>query len=443
MTTAESRTSITLYRSGNAAGDDGPTGFLPPGKHRRSGFTDAFLVKHGAAPGSTIVMTANGYMTEDAWVEMAPAMAAGIRKMPVICDHPEWWVVKIIDGFGPHTSSLKAMEIYAEHKTMLLKEEADTSHVCQSYDQEVAKADKRSMRTSLAFLRKTTEICKGVIDGWQLVHVGLAAVRELEAESWIYSFKKVNLHPHFRVSFAQWCERISHFLQGGQSFKQEVVQDGYALLPSFWHGMLPEQKQRAALIFASHGNSYSVACVQELTGAKGVVQLDQMQNLRVCLELASEDPSHLERGVPELAARTVPTDVSSVQESIDVHNGLVSFQLHPKKADGTQLYSGMDKFEHLVKMARRTTPSGVELSPSACLGCEYTEEQQTLSTRQQSSSPCRRSWLPSMVRPPKSRWQSASLTRLVMCAVHVAGLTTRPSSRSYRISWNSHSLWVR
>ena len=204
VATAGSRVSITLYRSGSAAGCDGPTGFLPPGVRRKTGYDEAFLIKHGAALGSTLVMTPTGYMTEEAWVEIAPSIAAGIRQMPVIRDNPDWWVLKVIDGFGPHTSSEKAMAIYMEHKIVLVKEEGDTSHACQvkmnvqcnacahahalahvyapstsrsrlhphppsraltlprapspllpwpcaqAYDQEVAKADKRSMRDALS-----------------------------------------------------------------------------------------------------------------------------------------------------------------------------------------------------------------------------------------------------------------------------------------------------
>eukprot|EP00966_Prymnesium_polylepis_P311659 7201433-Prymnesium_polylepis.1 len=163
--TADSRTSVTLYRLGNCAGDDGPTGFLPPGHRRKPAYTDEFLVKHGASPGSCIVMTKTGYMTEEAWVEMAPKMVTGIRAMPVVKDMPNWWVLKIIDGFGPHTSSEKAMQIYWDAKILLLKEEADSSHINQSYDQEVAKTDKRSMRGALSFLRSSSaSVTKNVID---------------------------------------------------------------------------------------------------------------------------------------------------------------------------------------------------------------------------------------------------------------------------------------
>ena len=129
------RTGTTIYRAGSSAGATAPTSCLPPGQRRRAGYTDEFLIKHGAPTGSMIVMTPTGYMTEEAWLEMAPGMSDGIRQMPVISSMPEWWCLKIIEGFDPHTSSEKAMQIYADHKILLLTEEGDSSHVNQSYDQ--------------------------------------------------------------------------------------------------------------------------------------------------------------------------------------------------------------------------------------------------------------------------------------------------------------------
>ena len=104
-------------------------------------------------------------MTEEAWVEMAEATAEGIRAMPVICDNPDWWVVKIIDGFGPHTCYPEAMEIYAKQNYLLVKEEGDTSRVFQAHDQKVAKDDKATMRACLSFLRQNSDICNGNLDG--------------------------------------------------------------------------------------------------------------------------------------------------------------------------------------------------------------------------------------------------------------------------------------
>ena len=51
------------------------------GKRIKTGFTDKFLCENGAAEGSTVCMTDNGYMTEAAWIEISPKMAAGIRKV--------------------------------------------------------------------------------------------------------------------------------------------------------------------------------------------------------------------------------------------------------------------------------------------------------------------------------------------------------------------------
>ena len=197
-------------------------------------------------------------------MELAPKMASGIREMPVIRDCPHWWVVKIIDGFGPHTSSLEAMEIYADARILLLKEEGDTSHVNQAYDQQVAKDDKCTMRQCLSYLRQSEKLSKSIISGWDLIHVGLAAVRELSPDSWVKSFMRVNLHPKHRVAFPEWCVRISHFLEGGESFKPEtVLLDTYSLLPAFWLGMQAAEKKRCAEIIESHDKEYTVACVRQ------------------------------------------------------------------------------------------------------------------------------------------------------------------------------------
>jgi hypothetical protein len=81
----------------------------------------------------------------------------------------------------------------------------------------VAKDDKKSMRDSLAYLRESNKLTKGTIDGWALIHVALAAVRELDDDSWVHSFHKVNLKPSTRVTFPEWIERIEHYIQGAAS----------------------------------------------------------------------------------------------------------------------------------------------------------------------------------------------------------------------------------
>ena len=49
--------------------------------------------------------------------------------------------------------------------------------------------------------------------------------------------------------------------------------------------------------------------------------------------------------------------------------------LHPANPGGTKLLKGVAHFEHMVKMARRTTPRGTLLRPAAWLAVELTPEQ--------------------------------------------------------------------
>ena len=90
------------------------------------------------------------------------------------------------------------------------------------------------MRGCLAFLKKATDMLSGNLDGWDLIHIGLVAVRGLENSSRVSSFKRVNLNPRERADFPAWCKHIGSFLGGGQSFKTEDELDVYALLPAFW-----------------------------------------------------------------------------------------------------------------------------------------------------------------------------------------------------------------
>jgi len=87
--TSNSRCTITMLRIGNAAGAQGPTGFVLKGK-RQSKFTPAFLARHGAAPGSDVAVNDSAFMSNDTWRELAPSIASGIRQMPLLCDHPNW-----------------------------------------------------------------------------------------------------------------------------------------------------------------------------------------------------------------------------------------------------------------------------------------------------------------------------------------------------------------
>ena len=106
------RSSITIVRTGTVSGVTGPTIFLLKGtKGVRKSFSDAFLLKHGCAPGSTIIMTENAYMTDDVWMESSMAIVRGYRKLPFVKENPDWFVAELLDGFKSHENVLAAHKL--------------------------------------------------------------------------------------------------------------------------------------------------------------------------------------------------------------------------------------------------------------------------------------------------------------------------------------------
>ena len=218
----DSRVSMTMIRTGSVSGATGPTTFLLAGLKVKTGYTDAFLVRHGCHPGSSCNMTPTAFCTTEVWKEIALKRAKSIRNMdPVIKAHPNWYCIEILDGFAAHFNSPEALQIYYDHKIIQVKEEGDSSQVNQTYDQCVARQDKRENNLGLSLARHAAVATRGVVDQWDLVDIALMAVREgvRNPSLWVNSAIKVNLHPFHRKSFPEWLEKIRFFLQDRQSFK--------------------------------------------------------------------------------------------------------------------------------------------------------------------------------------------------------------------------------
>jgi hypothetical protein len=138
----DSRDSITIICIGSVAGTEGPQIYLAKGKTDvPKSLRNIKKKSYSAPPGSVVVMTPNGYLTDVTWNQLAPIIAAGIRNMPVIKDHPDWIVVLSLDGFGSHLQP-EALQVFAKAKIQVIKEEGDSSHVNQADNQFVAKSDK-------------------------------------------------------------------------------------------------------------------------------------------------------------------------------------------------------------------------------------------------------------------------------------------------------------
>ena len=133
------RSSITSLRIGMASGIQGPFTFLAKGVKNDRPALNKVLQKR-CPEGSRIVMTPNAYMNDEVYERIVPDLCKGIRQMPVIKDYPNWWVAITLDGFGSHVNVHSTQQIFSDHKILIIKEEGDTSHVNQAYDQQVAKS---------------------------------------------------------------------------------------------------------------------------------------------------------------------------------------------------------------------------------------------------------------------------------------------------------------
>ncbi len=80
---------------------------------------------------------------------------------PVIKAHPNWFCIEILDGFAAHFNSLEALQIYYDHKIIQVKEEGDSSQVNQTYDQCVARQDKRENNLGLSLARHAAVVTRG------------------------------------------------------------------------------------------------------------------------------------------------------------------------------------------------------------------------------------------------------------------------------------------
>lgn len=190
-------------------------------------------------PYSCVYPTPSAYMTDDAWVAIVPNICKGIRAMPVIKDHPDWWFCLTLDGFGSHLDP-RAYETFLDHKIYVVQEGGDTSHVNQPYDQAVAKSDKGNIRKYLDLHHANKQLTQ-----WTLITLCIQGLKKVSKSSWIESFKKVNLHPDHRVGIADWIRKIqAHLVSSEKFFKNRTSL--YDAMPNLWRNM--PVKDRKAVV---------------------------------------------------------------------------------------------------------------------------------------------------------------------------------------------------
>jgi hypothetical protein len=187
-------------------------------------------------------------MIDEAWLEASKSIVDGYRQLPYIKENEDWYIAELLDGFKSHENVLNAHKLRADNLIISLKEESNSSHVNQGYDQLTAKNDKKNAAESLYDQRKAKkwQIGKPQIDQYDLVLTAMQIVRATDPTTWVASFQHVNLEPQTRVDFPVFCKKIGGFLRASESFKEENVTptatEKFAMLPAFWHAMMPADR---------------------------------------------------------------------------------------------------------------------------------------------------------------------------------------------------------
>jgi len=323
--TDDCRASITSVRIGMASGEEGPYIFLAKGQKIERASLKGDLSKRARTigvklpVGSCVIMSPNAYMTDEVYLKLVPPLCKGIRQMPVIKDHPEWWVVISMDGFGSHVNVHRAQEIFSEHKILVIKEEGDTSQVNQAYDQQVAKADKAKMRQNLELVRR--QLGGNKLDQWVLIQLAANAQAKVERQCWIQSHNNVNTNPKTRIPFADWIKKLDKkgvLLSGEQFFVKRTSL--YDAMPACWQRLSVEDRHS---VITCIKKIYDRAdeLQQPLLWTAGDVKdlfkycaLDDIVKLRACYLTAKIDPSVIVGG--DNVSAVVVAKKDSVADSV-------------------------------------------------------------------------------------------------------------------------------
>ena len=288
------RCSITSLRSGNAAGDQGPFIFLAKGKRNECHHSLRYLDRDPVSftPGSYVAMSENAYMTDAVWLEVVPKLCIGIRQMPVIKEHPNWWCMFSLDGFGSHVNVNEAHKIFEAYKIMVVKEEGDTSQVNQAYDQLTAKEDKRLLNCNLIQVKKTL---KDHMSQWHLIKIAANAQMKIKTSVWKNSFIRVNMHPKFRMEFNAWIHKLEEkgIMESGKLFYNNFDCGMYDAMPAFWRRMPVQSREDfvAAVdtMYRTTQEGQSVWSPVNIRMLTKFVPLDDIAKARACYLAAKRD----------------------------------------------------------------------------------------------------------------------------------------------------------
>ena len=153
----------------------------------------------------------------------------------MICCFPKWWEFPKYYGFKYYTNVTERLDIFAEERIKVLKEEDGTSSLNQEYDKLQENQDKSQTRQLLEMAWRKVH---GRITQWQLIMIISTSVQNIPAKVWTNLFVAVNLHPRRCLYFSDWIKNIAPAVKTGDI--TYFWNDGgyyYYAMPSVWNNM--------------------------------------------------------------------------------------------------------------------------------------------------------------------------------------------------------------
>ena len=122
-----------VVRTGNTNGNTGQTLLLCKGMaaNRHPDMIDEWLVGQDMAYGSTITMTDNVYMTNEAWTQADSYIMKGYRKLPIVKENPDWDIIEFLDIFKAHKACYQANKVCTNDNCSPIKDKSQSSQANQ------------------------------------------------------------------------------------------------------------------------------------------------------------------------------------------------------------------------------------------------------------------------------------------------------------------------
>jgi len=164
---------------------------------------------------------------------------------------------------------------------------------------------------------------QGNIDQWKLIGILIIAIKNLKEDVWVKSFKKVNLHPKFRVDYENWMQRIHpHIVTGEAAYTRKNTTSLYDAMPALWKNLTVANRHAVlsnideAIATAEGGNPW--VDKMHLINMSRFVDLKNVPKLRICHQVAKHDPSVI---IGARIALEHSDEESDAEESDGDHSG--------------------------------------------------------------------------------------------------------------------------